>query len=390
MERVLARYRHLAVMLAVLTAQLVLLAYQVKTGEDVRLIRVWAVSVVTPLARLLDTARDGGKHVVQRYVHLVGVQQENDRLRVEVDRLRMENRYLKQELATAERARVLAEFRTRHPSRTLAARVIAASSAPGTKAVIVDRGSGDGVRKGMAVITPAGVVGKVIAVYPTAAQVLLITDPSFAAGVITETHRIQGTLKGTGQRLCRVDYLQNEEKIEPGEWFYTSGEDLVFPRGLPVGRVRSVSPGRTFKEVMVEPSGMTQGLGEVLIVLEGVHQPVPGEAEVYASEVQLLPAPMVGRHEDSLPTEAFLTDADRIREHYRRLGEAQGHVFGEGAPGSKPPDFNWRPDPSSGTRFGSTGSIEPRLGIPNPKPVAATPANPHRSPATTSTHGSTR
>lgn len=390
MERIFGRYRHIAVMLAVIAAQLLLLAYQVKTAEDVRLIRIWAISAITPLARLLDSARDGAERMVQGYIRLAGVQEENRRLRLELDRLRMENRHLKQELATAERASVLAEFRARHPSRTLAARVIAASSGPGTKAVIVDRGAGDGVRRGMAVITPEGVVGKVIAVYPAASQVLLINDANFAAAVISENHGVQGTLKGTGQRLCRVDYVQNEDKVEKDEWFYTSGEDLVFPRGLPVGRVKSVNAGRTFKEVTVEPSGLSRGLGEVLVVLEGVHQPLPGEAEPLASELYVLPAPPSGLAGEPLAGEALVTDADRLREHYRRLGEAQGHVFGEGPPGSKPPDFNWKPSPPTGVRPGPAGVVEHGQGAPPGEPRTQQASKPGTSPRTAPLHGPAR
>lgn len=390
MERIFGRYRHIAAMLAVIAAQLLLLAYQVKTGEEVRLIRIWAISAVTPLARLLDSARDGAQRMVQGYIRLVNVEAENRRLRSELDRLRLENRHLKEELATADRARVLADFRARHPSRTLAARVIAASSGPGTKAVIVDRGAGEGVRKGMAVITPHGVVGKVIAVYPTAAQVLLVTDPSFAAGVISEHHRVQGTLKGTGRRLCRVDYLQNEDKVEKEEWFYTSGEDLVFPRGLPVGRVRSVNPGRTFKEVTVEPSGLSRGLEEVLIVLEGIHQTLPGEATALASELYLLPPPSASSAEESLGLGALATDADRLREHYRRLGEAQGHIFGEGAPGSRPPDFNWRPQALPGVRSGASEVFKPPQSEPPAEPLP--PSAPESAPSARRAppHGSAR
>ena len=90
----------------------------------------------------------------------------------------------------------------------------------------------------MAVVTPDGIVGKVLASYPTASQVLLITDPNFAAGVISQKHHARGTLKGQGYADCKVEYVQNEEKVEPGEWFYTSGDDRIFPKGFPVGVTR--------------------------------------------------------------------------------------------------------------------------------------------------------
>ena len=111
----------------------------------------------------------------------------------------------------------------------------------------MDRGSASGVERGMAVVTPDGIVGKVIAAYPTASEVLLITDPDFAAGVVSQKNQIHGTLKGQGTPLCKVDYVPSEEKVEPGEWFYTSGDDRIFPRGFPVGVVKAVRPGQPFQ-----------------------------------------------------------------------------------------------------------------------------------------------
>jgi rod shape-determining protein MreC len=121
--------------------------------------------------------------------------------------------------------------------------VIATAAGASNTAVFVDRGSTSGVQKGMAVVTPDGIVGKVLAAYPTASQVLLVTDPSFAAGVVSQKNHVRGILKGMGHGNCRVDYVQNEEKVETGEWFYTSGDDRIFPKGMPAGQVTAVRPG---------------------------------------------------------------------------------------------------------------------------------------------------
>src|SRR4029079_14327103 len=139
--------------------------------------------------------------------------------------------------------------------------------------------------------TPDGIVGKVLASYPTASQVLLITDQTFAAGVISHKKRVHGTVRGLGLSKCLVDYVQNEEKVEVGEIFYTSGDDRVFPKGMPVGKVNVVRPSKTFKEIYLVPSGFQQGLEEVLIVIEGVHQPIPGPTTESAPGVYLMPPP---------------------------------------------------------------------------------------------------
>ncbi len=104
---------------------------------------------------------------------------ENERIRTELGRLKLENQFLKTELTTADRAKALQAFETRSPSKMIAARVIATATGASASVVFVDRGSTSGVEKGMAVVTPDGIVGKVLAAYPTASQVLLVTDPEF-------------------------------------------------------------------------------------------------------------------------------------------------------------------------------------------------------------------
>ena len=81
--------------------------------------------------------------------------------------------------------------------------------------------------------------------------------------------------RGQGYAVCRIDRVQSEEKVEAGEWFYTSGDDRVFPKGMPAGQVKIVRPGPPFQEIFLEPSGLQNGVEEVLIVLEGVHQQIP-------------------------------------------------------------------------------------------------------------------
>jgi len=373
----LSRYRNLSVLLLVIFAQLVLLAYQVKSNQDVRLVRVWAVTAVTPLARIVESVRSNTVRALENYVLLRNLMDENRRMKEELGRLKVENQYLKSELGTAERARALSVFQSRNPSRTIAARVIGAGTGANSKVVFVDRGSTSGVMKGMAVVNPDGILGKVTAAYPTASQVLLITDPTFAAGVMSEKHRVRGTLKGLGQTSCQVDYIHNEETIEPGERFYTSGDDRVFPKGLPVGTVTVSRNGNPFKQVYVVPSGLQAGLEEVLIVLEGVHQPIPASDKAAAPGIQLLPPPP----EDE-PAGAGTpsggrgtgTDADRLREHYKAVGAAQGHKFGEGLPGSKPPNFNLDPTQAKPAPAQPPASPPKPAGGSGPAPPAGTPA----------------
>src|SRR5579871_6369038 len=372
METFLNRYRNITVLLLVIFGQLVLLAVQVKNDQDVRMIRVWTVTAVTPVARIVEWLRGGSTGFVHDYIVLHDTHEQNVRLQAEVDRLKLENNFLKNELNTADRAKALALFQAQTPSKTLAASVIGTAAGTNSKVVFVDRGSASGVQRGMAVVTPDGIVGKVIAAYPTASQVMEITDPDFAAGVISQKTMARGTLKGQGTPMCKVDYLPAEEKVAVGDWFYTSGDDRIFPRGFPVGIVKAVHPGQPFQEIYVEPSGMQRGVEDVLILIEGVHQAIPDEPPA-SQPVYIAPAPNTPDVAQAQP--AGTTEADKLRNQYKLVGDAQNHKFGEGLPGSKPPDFNLKVPANPASGAGSQGANQgPGAGGRGPGKPAATAA----------------
>jgi rod shape-determining protein MreC len=397
MDTLLNRYRNITVLLLVIFAQLILLAYQVKNGSDVRLIRVWAVTAVTPLARLIEGARGGTQGFLQDYVFLRDSHAENERMHAELGRLKMENQFLKTELATADRAKALQAFEQRSPSKMIAARVIATATGASASAVFVDRGTTSGIEKGMAVVTPDGIVGKVLAAYPTASQVLLATDPSFAAGVESQKNHVRGILKGLGHGSCRVDYVQNEEKVETGEWFYTSGDDRIFPKGMPVGQVTSARPGNPFQEISLDPAGLAGGLEEVLVILQGVHQEIP-ELRSVSQPVYLAPLPPASPGDTQPASDqaastggtnnapGLATDADKLREHYKDVSDAQGHKFGDNPVGSKAVNFNLpvKPGENPAPALKTQPPAAPATSAPKPaaqtKPPAAAPAQPKAPP----------
>src|ERR1700736_539912 len=370
MEFFLNRYRNLTVLLIVVAAQLVLIAWQVRGNREVPMLRVWSVTAVTPIERVLETVRHYTWGFVEDYFVLVRVRSDNDQLKKEVGELKLRTQYLQAELSTADRARALSVFQAHSPSRTVAARIIGNGPGANSKVVFVDRGSGSGVQSGMAVITPDGIVGKVLDSYPTASLVMLITDPTFAAGVISQKNRVRGTLKGQGHSDTLVDYVQNEEKVDGGEWFYTSGDDRIFPKGFPVGQVSAARNGKNFKEIYVNPSGLQSGsVEEVLVLLNGVHQQIP-DGEIASPGYKILQPPSDSVPDTPQPTgqaTALSTDADRLREQYKQVGTEQKHVFGEGIPGSKPPDFTKMPGIRGAAPLPNLTPVVP------PKPTA--PAN---------------
>ena len=338
MDHVISRYRNITALVLIVGAQLLLLAYQVKRQQELTPVRVWAVTGFMPVARLLEFTRNNTFGLAERYLGLMKAQSENTRLQAELDKFKLENQFLKGELATADRARALSLFQATAPHKLLAARVVGTSTAPGSRVLFLDRGHNDGVRKGMAVITPDGIAGRVTSAQPTGCQAMLITDMNFAAGVISEKGRVMGIAKGQGHASVLVDYVQNEDTVAIDEIFYTSGDDWIFPKGLPVGRVKVSRRGRgLFKEIFIEPTGLQRGgLESVLIMLEGVHQNVPPDPAAAASDAAA-PFSHIAPPPASEPAQSATgggrqlpSDADQILNKYERIGKAQGHRLGEG------------------------------------------------------------
>lgn len=355
MESLIYRYRNITVLLVAVFAQLILLAWQIKSENDVPLVRMWAVTAVTPVASAIENARNGTTGFIGSYFALRDERAQSHRLQSELDRLRLENQLLKNELESAQRAEALAGFQTRTLSKMVGARVIGTTSGPGSRSILIDRGATSGVRKGMAVVTPAGIVGKVLSVYPFASQVLSVSDPGFAAGVVSQKNHVRGVLKGLGGGAVKVDYIAPGQKVEVGEVFYTSGDDRVFPKGLPAGRVTGVKDGNNYLDVFVQPSGTEAAPEEVLVIVDPVHQEIP-EAAASDSAVFLAPPPPpdnqagaaqpgdAARGDDGVPSGSGRgTQADKLLEQYKKLGEERHITYGEGAPGSAPPNFNPAP-----------------------------------------------
>lgn len=132
---------------------------------------------------------------------------------------------------------------------------------------ILDAGSSKGVRKDMVVVTPRGLAGKVIQVGENYSQVLLVNDVRFSAAVRLEETRKEAILSGTGASACELLFFPHEEQIKKGDVLISSGLDGIFPEGLKVGTVHSVSKEEgLFQSVQVDPSVDTSRMEEVLII----------------------------------------------------------------------------------------------------------------------------
>ena len=281
MESFLSRYRNLVVLLAILVAQIIGLAMQVRhtsAGRNtldtddqsgVRLIRLWANAVISPPERIIHLIKLGIVGTWSNYFDLLHVRRQNQELQQTIGRLRLEQGALLEDARQGQRLQALLGFEEKYIYTTVAAQAYGSSGSDQSHVFYIDKGAHDGLKPDMAVITGDGIVGKVRDVFPRTSQVLAVNDPTSGAGAILETTRIRGILKGDAQGQLEVVGVTRDQRIKPGENVLTAGGDLIFPRGLPVGVVEKVVDDPDHDgliDIIIQPAAHLDRLDEVLVI----------------------------------------------------------------------------------------------------------------------------
>jgi rod shape-determining protein MreC len=256
--------------------------------------------------------------------------------------------------------------------------------------VYLDKGSHDGIKPDMAVITADGVVGKVLRVYGKTSQVLLINDQTSGVGSILEKSRLQGVMRGTPAGEVVMEKVMEGEAVQPGEQVLTSGGDQIFPKGLPVGTVTKVSKGsELFLNIKVKPAADLSRLEEVLVITQQEErEPVVSDegrlraADILAQRLPSVPEKPAGQSNVPPPTSGL-----KITPAPNAAGQptaAKPNATGTSAQGAtpKPPVSNAtskpsvNPDPSAGTKPAAAGSGTNAAPANKPAKPKALPANP--------------
>ncbi|HEY7353922.1 MAG TPA: rod shape-determining protein MreC [Terriglobales bacterium] len=269
MDNLMGRYRNVSILAAAIFVQVLGLAVQVKRSSEnhsSRLIRVWAVSAVTPLEKAIVRIQTGTSDLWHNYVYLRGVRQENRALKDQIEQLQLQQVRLEQDASQAHRLQALLGFKEQFIAKTLAAQVIGSSGSEQSRSVFIDKGSHDGIQQDMPVISASGIVGKVTAVFKGTSEVLLINDQQSGVGVILEQSRVIGVLHGKASGALVIDKVMADEQVKPGEKILTSGGDLIFPKGLLVGTVTEAEKGPEFLQIAVKPATALNRLEEVLVI----------------------------------------------------------------------------------------------------------------------------
>ncbi len=224
--------------------------------------------VLPPVQELVIKAHKGVTGLWYDYLFLVGVRKENETLRRTLMDLIEENNRLREEIKLNSRLREVIDFKETTPLDTIAAEIIGFNIREWTRTVTINRGSDDGVVEDMPVISPSGIVGRVLSTAKHSSKVLLITDPRSNVDVIVQRTRVKGVVEGFGTEGLKLKYIRQLDDVRVGDVVVTAGLSGIFPKGLLIGEVTKIEKGKDnfFKYIEVRPGVDVQRLEEVLLV----------------------------------------------------------------------------------------------------------------------------
>jgi rod shape-determining protein MreC len=221
-----------------------------------------------PMQVVFQTATAWIKEIEESRFTMRGYKIENERLKQRVVELEQERNRLLEAEATNRRLQQLLEFRAQLPAGGITASVISASASSWFRSCLLDKGSADGIRKGMAVLTPLGALGRVIELGSQTAKVLLIIDPNSGVDVVVQRTRARGIVSGSLENGPIMKYVKHGEDVQVGDRLITSGLDGVFPKGMMVATVTDVrkQTAGLFQQISVLPAVTLDTTEQVLVV----------------------------------------------------------------------------------------------------------------------------
>lgn len=268
--------------IGVMLAHVLLISAQVNSKQGVPILESVTFGAFSEVQRALWGGVSGVRGVWSGYVGLRNARIENEQLKRQLSEIQIA---LQEQRALADRSRGLTkllEMREQLSLKTTGADIIGAAATPDFRTVTIDKGSSSGLKTDMAVIAPAGVVGRIVVPSARSAKVQLLVDRNAAAGALIERSRAQGVVVGSGDERLQMDYVSEVSDIVVGDVVVSSGIDGIYPKGFVIGQVESVEKsGGAYRRIVVKPSVDFRSLEEVLVVLT---PPAPGDTGQGSSE----------------------------------------------------------------------------------------------------------
>ncbi len=266
--RLRSRYRTPLIVTAALLLVFAVLSLSLKRAPVLKSAEAVLVSLTAPGLQGLSYVGRTAKRLWQGYFYLVEVQRENDLLQHRLEEYRQKEVRYQEALKALVRLEALLDLKRQVALPIIGARVIAYDPSLWSRCVLLDQGRHQGVKNGLPVLAPEGIVGRVVETYPGYSKVMLIVDRNSGAEAMVQRTRVRGVLQGKGGNRCSLDFVPKSADVQPGDLVLASGLGGIYPKGLVFGKVTAADkkqPG-VFQEIEVTPAVDLSALEEVLVV----------------------------------------------------------------------------------------------------------------------------
>jgi rod shape-determining protein MreC len=276
------RYHLFIFIILLLLFALVVMSLRAKQRKGVEYVDALLMEICAPFQKASTLVIKTVQGTFQQYVFLVNLEKENRMLKQKITELQKENNRMKEMKLANERLKQLLQFRQKNSPSMIGAEVIGQDPSSWFKSVTIDKGERDGVKRGMAVISPGGVIGQILKTAPHYATVLLITDYNSAIDSIIQRTRAKAIVEGKGENRCQLKYLLRTEEAAVGDAVVTSGLGGNFPKGLMLGEINKVDKKGhgVFQYAELVPSVDFTELEEVFVIMEPLPSLPPQEEKV--------------------------------------------------------------------------------------------------------------
>lgn len=261
--------KNIIIIVSLVLVSFALMTFDIKRSQSPSIFETVLMWVVSPVQNLITLTLDSANDVVDHYLLVAEVSEENEKLKQEIGKLIRQNNELREELRQKARLGDLMEYQEERQLKSVVATVIGRDATQWARVVFINKGTQDGIKENLAVVTNRGVVGHVIQAGLNTSKVMLIVDGRSSVDTLFSYDRISGIVVGTGMEFCEMKYVPITAEVNVGDQIVSSGLGGVYPKGLVVGTVISITKATQglFQEITIAPSADFGRLEEVLVLL---------------------------------------------------------------------------------------------------------------------------
>ncbi len=262
------RYRTPLLLILTLLLVFTVLSLSLKSSPALRKAQGLVVSMTAPGLEGLEYVGRSAKQIWLGYFYLIGVRRQNAELQRQLEEYKQREVHFQEAEQALTRLETLLDLKRQVALPVIGARVIAYDPTLWSRAAIINQGKAQGVKEGLPVLAPQGIVGRIVGIYPEYSKVMLIVDRKSSADAMVQRTRIRGMLKGKGGNRCSLEFVPKSADVQVGDLVLASGLVGLYPKGLVFGKVTAANkknPG-VFQEIEVSPNVDLSTLEEVLVV----------------------------------------------------------------------------------------------------------------------------